>query len=95
MKIYSSIWQIINWQQGQWKMTFFGFSGFKIFTLICNIFFPLIATAAFMPYFIKELHKNDFVAKDYYKKIPIFQEKSFPFSMTRRKSIVSELSGQI
>jgi UDP-N-acetylglucosamine--dolichyl-phosphate N-acetylglucosaminephosphotransferase len=38
------------------------------FMLASNILLPLIATTSFMPSFIKELHRNNIVARDYYKK---------------------------
>ncbi|RXA20935.1 UDP-N-acetylglucosamine-1-phosphate transferase [Methanosarcina sp. MSH10X1] len=50
-------------------MVFFGsVSAFENFMLATNIGFPLVVTAVFMPSFIKELHKNGIVAKDFYKK---------------------------
>ena len=50
-------------------MVLFGsVSGFQNFMLASNISLPFILTAIFMPYFIRELRKNEIVAKDYYKR---------------------------
>ncbi|MGB9940424.1 MraY family glycosyltransferase [Methanosarcina sp.] len=51
-------------------------SALENFMLAINILFPLFVTAAFMPQFIRALHRNNIVAKDYYK-------KDFPFVADR------------